>query len=170
MKSKKPIQILTVIFALGLLAAYVVYSQGRQTPQTVLPSSKLRMIDGAAQISALEAKAGTNTATSQPPTSLPQDMTVLSSSKVLVPVVSNPPAASQPAASSNPSRIVIGGSKSTAVFTPAPTPSTNLSKAVIYGSKSAPAFVPNGTSAAAPAKSNAPAARTNTSASGTRKP
>lgn len=170
MKSKMPIQILTVIFALGLLAAYVVYSQGKQTPQTVLPSSKLRMIDGAAQMSALEAQAGPITTTNQPVTSVPQDMTVLSSSKVLVPVMSNPPAASQPATSSNPSRTVIGGSKSAAVFTPGPKPSSNLSKAVIYGSKSAPAFVPTETSAVAPAKSNAPAPRTNTSPSGTRKP
>jgi hypothetical protein len=173
MKTKKPLQIVTVVFALGLLGAYIVYSQNKQTPQTVMPSSKSRVVDGAKQSWPLEAKAATDTATNPPSASEVRDMTVLSSSKVLVPVVSNPPATSQPATYSNPSQTVIGGSKFATVFTPGPSPPTNLSKAVIYGSKSAPAFVPAPAPDPAAAKSNSvpsAAITTNSSASTARKP
>jgi hypothetical protein len=44
MKTSKPLQILTVAFALSLLAAYVVHSQ-RQQARTVAPGSKSRVLD-----------------------------------------------------------------------------------------------------------------------------
>ena len=157
MKTKRPIQILTVLFALGMLGAYVVYSQTRQTNRTVMPGSKSKQIDWTNQAPPPQATTSSNNMTNTLIPVAPRDMTVMSSSKVIVPVMSNPPATTTPGVSGDQSRAVIGGSKSSAVYTPAPATPANPSKAVIYGSKSAPAFVPASKPTAAtgaPAKTN----------------
>src|SRR5690349_17947243 len=104
MKTKRPIQILTVLFALGLLGAYIVYSQNKQPPQTVMPGSKSKQIDWTSQAPAPQATTSTSNLTDQLIPVAPRDMTVMSSSKVIVPVVSNPPATSAPGTSGDQSR------------------------------------------------------------------
>jgi len=111
MKTRKSVQIVTVVFALFVLTAYVVYSQ-HQHNRSVAPSSKyIALTPGK------EAPAAASRSNNVPD---PEQVTVASGSKTRVPVVTLQPtfpvpASNTPAAQAR-SLMLAPGSKSAPVF------------------------------------------------------
>src|SRR5712672_857411 len=116
LKTRKPLQIGAVSLALTMLASYVVYSQ-RQGSQNVAPGSKSGGIDVVLDEAALQQQ---TTGTNKP---LDRSLTVVApSSKSIAPALAIPPATSskttRPHVTNAPSKMVISGTKSAAVFHP----------------------------------------------------
>jgi hypothetical protein len=115
LKTRKPLQIGAVSLALTMLASYVVYSQ-RQGSQNVAPGSKSGGIDVVLDEAALQQQA---TGTNKP---LHRSLTVVApSSKSIAPAFAIPAATSSKTTrlhTNAPSKMVISGTKSAAVFHP----------------------------------------------------
>jgi hypothetical protein len=116
LKTRKPLQIGAVSLALTMLASYVVYSQ-RQGSQNVAPGSKSGGIDVVVDGAAVQQQA---TGTNKP---LHRSLTVVApSSKSIAPALAIPATTSSKTTKARltnaPSKMVISGTKSAAVFHP----------------------------------------------------